>query len=232
MPTLLLRCVAPLQSWGVQSRYSIRDTAREPSKSGVIGLLCAALGRPRSHDVSDLASLRMGVRVDREGVILREWQTAKATESGNATISTRYYLNDAAFLVGLEGQDAALLQALHAALRNPRWTLFLGRKSCPPSLSPYVKGGLKEMGLEEALKSYPWLGASQTEYAKLAVLRLVLDDPQGAEIRPDLPVSFATRTFRLRRVRTAFIPPPLYGSTAEQDADSHSHKEDPCICRV
>jgi hypothetical protein len=95
-----------------------------------------------------------------------------------------------------------------------------------------VKGGLKEMGLEEALKSYPWLGASQTEYAKLAVLRLVLDDPQGAEIRPDLPVSFATRTFRLRRVRTAFIPPPLYGSTAEQDADSHSHKEDPCICRV
>lgn len=232
MPTLLLRCVAPLQSWGVQSRYSIRDTAREPSKSGVIGLLCAALGRPRLHDVGDLASLRMGVRVDREGVILREWQTAKATAEGNATISTRYFLNDAAFLVGLEGEDAALLEALHAALRNPRWHLFLGRKSCPPSLSPYVKDGLKEAELEEALKSYPWLGLAPSEYAKLTALRVVLDDPEGAEVRPDLPVSFATRSFRLRRVRTEFVPPPPWGSVAGQDGGDHLVEEEPCTFRV
>jgi len=232
MPTLLLRCVAPLQSWGVQSRYSIRDTAREPSKSGVVGLLCAALGRPRSDDVADLAALRMGVRVDREGVILREWQTAKATAAGDTTISTRYYLNDAAFLVGLEGQDAALLQALHAALRNPRWHLFLGRKSCPPSLSPYVKDGLIDAGLEEALKSYPWLGTAQSQHAKLTALRLVLDDPQGAEVRPDLPVSFADRVFRLRRVRTMFIPPPPFAPAAGQGAGGNDHEEEPCIFRV
>ena len=67
MHTLLLRLSGPLQSWGVQSRFSIRDTGLEPSKSGVVGLLCAALGRPRSAPVDDLAALQMGVRVDQQG---------------------------------------------------------------------------------------------------------------------------------------------------------------------
>ena len=40
MSTLLLRLAGPMQSWGVQSRFSVRDTGLEPSKSGVIGLLC------------------------------------------------------------------------------------------------------------------------------------------------------------------------------------------------
>ena len=47
MTTLLLRCIGPLQSWDTQSRFDVRTTGREPSKSGIIGLICAALGRPR-----------------------------------------------------------------------------------------------------------------------------------------------------------------------------------------
>jgi len=43
MPTLLLRLAGPMQSWGLSSRFTIRDTSLEPSKSGVLGLLCAAL---------------------------------------------------------------------------------------------------------------------------------------------------------------------------------------------
>ena len=65
MDTLLIRLIAPMQSWGVQSNYTVRDTGLEPSKSGVIGLLCAALGRPREADVADLTAVRMGVRIDR-----------------------------------------------------------------------------------------------------------------------------------------------------------------------
>ena len=45
MPALLLRLVGPMQSWGMQRRFSIRDTGTEPSKSGVIGLACAAFGK-------------------------------------------------------------------------------------------------------------------------------------------------------------------------------------------
>lgn len=76
MPTLLMRLHGPLQSWGTTSRFDERDTQLEPSKSGVVGLLCAALGRDRAEPVDDLAALRMGVRVDREGVPMRDYQTA------------------------------------------------------------------------------------------------------------------------------------------------------------
>ncbi|MBI5033526.1 MAG: type I-E CRISPR-associated protein Cas5/CasD [Chloroflexi bacterium] len=71
MNTLLLRLVGPMQSWGVASDFKERDTLREPSKSGVIGLLCAALGKPRAEKPNDgfatlaeLSDLVMGVRVD------------------------------------------------------------------------------------------------------------------------------------------------------------------------
>src|SRR5581483_3790909 len=111
--TLLLRLAGPMQSWGTQSRFSVRDAGTEPSKSGVIGLLCAALGRPRAADLSDLVALRMGVRVERPGSVRREYQTAgggrgygvaRADGSpGETVLSNRYYLADADFLVGLEG---------------------------------------------------------------------------------------------------------------------------------
>ena len=39
MATLLFRLQGPLQSWGISSHSTERDTAREPSKSGVIGLV-------------------------------------------------------------------------------------------------------------------------------------------------------------------------------------------------
>jgi CRISPR-associated Cas5-like protein len=73
---LLLRLSAPLQAWGVQSRFTVRDTGREPSKSGVVGLLCAALGRGRDQPIDDLAALRMAARVDQEGRILRDYHVA------------------------------------------------------------------------------------------------------------------------------------------------------------
>src|ERR1017187_6721725 len=83
MPTLLLRLAGPMQSWGLSSRFTIRDTGREPAKSGVLGLLCAGLGKPAAQTEQDgfptlavLASLRMGVRVDREGAMARDYHTA------------------------------------------------------------------------------------------------------------------------------------------------------------
>lgn len=159
---LLLACVGPMQSWGTRSRFQERDTEREPTKSGVIGLVCAALGRDRSEPVDDLSALRLGVRVDREGVLRKDFQTAQdvIVAGGNGwqnLISNRYYLADAAFLVGLEG-GMDLLQEIHAALARPKWPLFLGRKSYVPSLPPYLKDGLIENAdLRQAFAAYPHL---------------------------------------------------------------------------
>jgi len=214
MTTLLLQCVAPLQSWGTQSEYIVRDTGREPSKSGIIGLLCAAMGIPRDdlETIAQLAKLEMGVRVDREGKILRDYHTIThklkdKKKKPSTVVSTRYYLSDAMFLVGLEG-DKTLLEKVQAGLHHPKWNLFLGRKSCPPSRPPYLKDGLSELPLHQAMKEYPWLGQSHSAYESLQRLRFVFDDVEnGNEFHHDVPVNFQRnqRKFHPRRTRTRFI---------------------------
>jgi len=213
MATLLLRLEAPMQSWGVQSRYTIRDTSREPSKSGLVGLICAALGRPREADISDLAALRMGVRVDREGRLAWDYQITqrvlKANLSGIKTseVSTRYYLADAVFLAGLEG-DAGILKSVVDAILAPRWVIYLGRKAFVPAKPLVLPEGFRnDECLQSALENYPYLAARQgadlPEY-----LRAVVDDEAGAESRPDSPLSFQNRSFSTRRVRTYLIKRP------------------------
>ncbi len=218
MSVLLLRLSGPMQSWGVQSRFTVRDTGLEPSKSGVVGLLCAALGRRRDEPVDDLATLPMGVRVDQEGTMARDFHTAgksgilKASgrvEHKNLVVSSRYYLTDARFLVGLEGDDLKLLQKLHAALRDPHWSLYLGRKAFVPGEPVWLEDGL-HLGesLLDALKTYPWLGGDPSQRPEQ--VRLVLEDPSGSETRPDQPLSFAARRFAPRQVNTTFIQSPPF----------------------
>jgi CRISPR system Cascade subunit CasD len=213
MNVLLLRLSGPMQSWGVQSRFSVRDTGLEPSKSGVVGLLCAALGRSRTSPVEDLASLRMGVRVDCEGVLSYDFHTAQnVLKAGGGQKDTepsrRYYLADARFLVGLEGESHDLLVRLDMALRLPIWPLFLGRKAYVPGEPMWLEDGLRRGAwLVEVLERYPWLGGARREGPEL--VRLVLEDPEGAEVRHDHPLSFAERTFAPRRLSMRFIPLPL-----------------------
>ena len=148
-----MRLAGPMQSWGTQSRFTMRDTGREPSKSGVIGLLCAAIGRGRYEPLDDLAALRMGVRVDFPGDMRLDYQTAgggrlpdgsrygvrrAAGGAGDTVLSNRYYLADADFLVGIESEDIGRLRCLDDALRRPVWQLCLGRKAFIPGVPIYV----------------------------------------------------------------------------------------------
>jgi CRISPR system Cascade subunit CasD len=101
MTVLLLRLAGPLQSWGSAARFARRTTENAPTKSGVLGLLAAAEGRPRTADLSDLAALRFGVRIDQPGTRLRDFQTAHHQDSGKAMpLSDRFYLADAVFVAG------------------------------------------------------------------------------------------------------------------------------------
>lgn len=222
MSTLLLRLAGPMQSWGTQSRFETeRDTGREPSKSGVIGLVCAALGRSRDEAVDDLANLVMGVRVDQEGVVQKDFYTAggthlrgdrygvaKADGSRAATVvSNRYYLADADFLVGLEG-DEPTLRLIDSALAAPRWQLYLGRKAFVPGVPVHIRDGLRlGVPLRTALTAEPWprLGGPIVPPAsRPPSLRLVLESTprEGAEVRFDLPwgAAYQHRNFSPRYV--------------------------------
>lgn len=241
MSVLLLRLSGPMQSWGIQSRFADRDTGLEPTKSGVIGLLFAALGVPRNVDavtvdgtvvaLSGLAAMPFGVRVDREGVLLEDFQTAGGTRSetddthrhgvvkadgkkGKTVLSRRQYLADADFLVGFSG-DLRVLTVLAHALRYPVWPLFLGRKAFVPGKPVWIPDGLLEqaMDLELAFAQYP-LSRDYAAQRTTAAVRLVLETSDaGGEVRQDVPVSFDVdnRSFSTRRVITRWLESPVVG---------------------
>lgn len=146
--TLFLRLEGLMQAWGdQQSKFVVRRTAEAPTKSGVIGMLCAALGVSRSEAgkkwLQKLGALRMGVRMDSPGVRWWDYHTVGAgmqmrvaegegkTKPG-AMLTRREYLCDASFLVALQGRPG-LIAELEAAMKAPKWTIYLGRKSCIPS---------------------------------------------------------------------------------------------------
>lgn len=231
--TLALCLDAPMQSWGLRSRFQSRDTAQEPTKSGVLGLLAAALGIPRDCDaqVRELAQAKMGVRVDREGLVERDYQTASNVPSaedgvGKTVVSHRYYLADAVFLVVLEHPDRDELVRWHAALSRPHWPIYLGRKAfvparpvvAPEPSSTYL--GVAQLTTEDRLDSHGWLEnrPDLRERGKKTIrdghehpLRILVDTTPGderAEPRRDVPMSFhpRQRLFATRSVRTGHVP--------------------------
>ncbi|NDU73813.1 type I-E CRISPR-associated protein Cas5/CasD [Actinomadura sp. DSM 109109] len=155
MSVLAMQLAGPLQSWGASARFARRTTEQAPTKSGVIGLLAAALGRHRTDDLNDLAALRFGVRVDQRGVPVRDYQTAQHFESGKSMpVSERFYLADAVFLAFVEG-DGALIEWLHSALGTPVFLPYLGRRSCPPS-RPVELDVYHDQSIEQRLVDEPW----------------------------------------------------------------------------
>lgn len=215
MATLLIELQAPLQSWGYRSRFTERDTGQEPSKSGVVGIVAAAFGRKRNEPVDDLASLLFGVRVDREGIVKKDFQTAqkiiKADNSGfkDTELTNKYYLCDAAFVAGFEGEKEKLLQ-IRDALLNPVFPLFLGRKACVPC-KPLINSSvdhLLDLSLLEALKVYQLITATTMDR-----MRIVYDAPWDSDsvsqdIRTDIPVSYGRKEYLKRKVITDWIPKP------------------------
>lgn len=69
MSTLLLRLAAPMQSWGTSSKFDRRTTQMEPTRSGVIGMIAAAMGLSREASLALFKPLKFGVRIDQPGTI-------------------------------------------------------------------------------------------------------------------------------------------------------------------
>ncbi|MFC4561829.1 type I-E CRISPR-associated protein Cas5/CasD [Nocardiopsis mangrovi] len=210
MSVLLLQLAGPLQAWGSAARFARRTTENAPTKSGVLGLLAAAQGRERTSDLSDLAALRFGVRLDQPGTRVRDYQTARHLDTGAAMpVSERFYLADAVFVAAVKGEDA-LIGELHRAVRAPEFLPYLGRRSCPPA-RPIDIGVRTRMGLEEALaveewRASAWYQRSRARQATVTLTTLIDAAPgaTGADSLRDLPLSFNPlhRRYALRGLRT------------------------------
>lgn len=162
---LALLLDSPMQSWGHASRFERRTTALHPTRSGVLGIIAASLGIDKCapDEATQLARLRVlrvtTVKLDKTGrrgeplpiQRLEDYHTvtgirrASGKLDEDATVQTyRHYLLDARFGVLLEG-PGALLEEIAAALRNPRWGVWLGRKCCLPA-SPVLAAPPGDVG--------------------------------------------------------------------------------------
>jgi CRISPR system Cascade subunit CasD len=217
--TLFLRLEGPLQSWGERARWSVRDTASEPTKSGVVGLLGCALGVADDARLRAISQgVRMGVRCDRPGRRIVDYHTVgggydyptlltargkpkKSSGRPHTELTWRHYLCDASFLVALQGK-AELIDRLAAAIRAPHWPIYLGRKACIPACPPF-DGVADFPDLETALVEWPWKAPDGTHIVPPPVdkVRAVFEcSParDGAVRRRDEMTSRSHRTFAPR----------------------------------
>lgn len=213
--TLFLRLEGPMQAWGERARWSVRDSAPEPTKSGVVGLLACAMGWKDDEQLRNLSrQVRIGVRCDKPGTPMVDYHTIvggvlaangeiKINDKTHLpeTVQTwRTYLHDASFLVAVQA-TSDLIERLAQAVQDPFWPCYLGRKSCPPTRSLFEGTGNFD-GLRNALKDWP-LHPSQEGSQKV---RIVLEcaPHEGARRRDEVDCS-SRRTFLPRYVREELL---------------------------
>ena len=232
---LVARFRAPLQTWSV-SQGRRRGTEAFPTKSSIVGICARSLG----IDLSDreawakLVELRLGVRADRPGQLVTEYQSSGggtlsgkryfvAREDGAESIAQRWleFLGDACFLVCLEGRRG-LLDELGVALDSPARCWGLGKLACPPVRPVFLD--ILDCGLEEALGAYGLVD----EYGNVPISVGAEWGTRGEgrgdgtlQRRFDVPVDFVERRYssrfvRVGRVEVEEVAKTVCGSSSEE----------------
>lgn len=213
---------APLQSWGFASRFERRTSGLHPTKSGVVGMICAAMGLAKGseaekEDLPKLAKLAMtSIAIPREAPRpgaatlpvrrMEDFHTVLKTRHASGkpndhpVVTRRQYLLDARFGVILAG-DRVLLERVAAALQDPVWGVWFGRKSCIAA-EPIHRGVFeKETEAQRAL-----IGGRTIE--EFTTVTEVERFEHGTDALNDQPVSFGDsascgsdkRQFAVRRI--------------------------------
>ncbi len=219
---------APLQSWGVDSRYQQRDTAAFPTKSGLLGLLAAALGIDKhapdeASRLAPFAALRLTVVRD---ALDKEWPAGRLSDfhtigggydtavpweklstprkAGGGPFGTvitrRTYLTGSGFIALLAG-DAGVLATAAAALEDPVWGVWLGRKACIPALPLAPTLAATPQQAFASLRHRLGLPAALLESFDRQVEPAPGDASPGIFHQPDQPAAFGSRDHTSRPVQ-------------------------------
>lgn len=207
--TLILRINSTWASAGIDRTLDYYSTSRELTKSEVVGMAAAALGRGREDPVDDLAALRYAVRTDRPGRPFTDTQTAvmrvidKASDLKKEK-EARYffhkeYLSYASFLVGLESEDLALLEKIQDAFRHPYYALYVGRKNCVPvELPGYpMVAGIREGRLEQVMPEEDGACPDAQPFGKIQYE--CLPGERADAFLMDQPITFSSKERRYAR---------------------------------
>lgn len=220
---LVFTLTATFGAMGELAGHERRGSWDWPGRSAILGLLGAALGIRRDGDFSSLDALSVAVAVFDEGRPLREYHTVQTIPTAkvkrpqsrphalhaagggvNTTITHRDYRTCSLFGIAIAGDG---LENIAEALKEPVFTLYLGRKSCPLS-APLAPQIIAAPDVETALagaRMPPWW----PEAGRLAT-RLYSDMPDAegerSETRHDRPLDrrlwhFTERSFAVKTVQ-------------------------------
>jgi len=175
---LVFNLYGPMASWGDIAVGEQRPSAAHPSKAAILGLLAAALGI-RRDDEDKLRALNnsygFSVRVNTPGELLRDYHTSQVppekrkaryytrraeVNSDNlyTILSTRDYRMESAYTIALWANTSNSVYSfdeLIEAIKHPKYSLYLGRKSCPLSL-PLKPIKITAQTLKTAFDQVPW----------------------------------------------------------------------------
>lgn len=182
---LIMTLIAPIASFGELSGHERRPSRERPGKAAIMGLIGAALGIRRDDKAGQKALAEgydVAVRVQNPGIVMTDFHTAQAVPTSrskkpdtranalqalqtddNPVLTKREYRLNAEHYVTLCANPNARwsLEEIAKALKEPGFTLYLGRKSCPlahpvnPRIveATSVVSALEDHHCDEALKA-------------------------------------------------------------------------------
>ena len=196
---------------------------------GLLAAACGVDKNDEARDrewLARAAALSLAVYAFRRGDRLRDYHTVGArydkndpwqkrmiptkAEDGkpkdNATITNRDYLVDSVFGAVLSGDDT-LVAEMAAGLADPVWGVWFGRKSCVPT-EPVLAGVFAShdeatAALEARLRGSLGRGGGTVTGSDAAAVEFPVREVSADEAEEtllDVPVSFARREFRARRI--------------------------------
>ncbi|MDX2193335.1 MAG: type I-E CRISPR-associated protein Cas5/CasD [Gemmatimonadales bacterium] len=174
---LLLHLDGPMLGWGGTARDGRRPSAEVPGVSAITGLLANAVGW-RYEDAERTEALKRSLRLaccrlELPGAeLFDDYQTARlritdrgwtrrgsegrtGDNSDGTTILRKQYRANVSCraAVGLRANAPVTVQELEDALRRPARTLFLGRRSCLPSM-PILGARVSAVSAYVALRAW------------------------------------------------------------------------------
>jgi len=212
---LVIRLSGGMQAWGLDSQYTYRNSGLFPTKSGVLGLCCAAQGLDRGSvaesewlaqavlcSMTTIAISKLRSTGDKQTPIsvrrIEDFHTVANTKTAKGdtkdALTYRQYICDAEFIV-LLNMSSELADDLKADLEDPRWGVWLGRKACIPSAPVFagICANLDEVS-EQFLSGKPLHAFTYQQE--------VDGFPAGTDTLQDVPVNYSidNRTYGLRRI--------------------------------
>ena len=224
---VLLWLEGPFQAWGENSKFGLRSTWEFPTKSGILGMTLAAMGKGgeqtpllqelveythetfridhciSSSEMMDYHVIGNGYEnLGWEKLLIPRKRDGTIPVGGGAKLTYRYYLQDAIFAV-IMGIPKELASEIKSAFINPVWPLSLGRRNCIPT-RPIFNGVFDTFDLaKDRLDAM----IAEREF-KISAIQHDYSDPKKGEVvlLSDVPVCFGEhKKYKSRYVTIEYV---------------------------